>query len=123
MEKHSTESVFHAPEEIDLADAHKHFQHYSAIFIDTRSVDEYRKGHIPRAVSIPLNSLDFSQEILPELSRNERIISYCDGEDCSQSIDLAIMLSELGFNDVYFFFGGWTEWQKAGYPITTGDRP
>ena len=123
IHKYSQKNDFHAPEEIDLTIAYKHFQNYSAIFIDTRGAEEYQNGHISRAVSIPLNLLDFSREILPELSRNERIISYCDGEDCSQSIDLAIMLSEVGFNDVYFFFGGWTEWLKAGYPTMTGDMP
>lgn len=114
---------FHAPEEIDLEKAYQHFKNYTAIFIDTRSLAEYREGHIARAVSIPIDSLDFSAEILPGLSRNETIITYCDGEECSQSIDLAVILSEIGFNNVYFFFGGWAEWLDAGYSISVGDQP
>ncbi|MDO9547854.1 MAG: rhodanese-like domain-containing protein [Candidatus Marinimicrobia bacterium] len=123
MRVYDRKNDFHAPEEINLETAYSHFQNYTAIFVDTRSVEEYRSGHISRAVSIPLDSLDFNREVLPELSRNERIITYCDGEDCSQSIDLAVTLSEIGFNDVYFFFDGWTEWQNAGYPASAGDIP
>ncbi|MBU0713569.1 rhodanese-like domain-containing protein [bacterium] len=123
MHTYELKNNLHPPEEIDLETAYKHFRNYTAIFIDTRSVEDYRSGHISRAVSIPLEALDFSREVLPELSRNERIIAYCDGEDCTQSIDLAVRLSEIGFNDVYFFFGGWTEWQNAGYPASIGDIP
>ncbi|HDP68841.1 MAG TPA: rhodanese-like domain-containing protein [Candidatus Marinimicrobia bacterium] len=112
----------HAPEEIDLETAYRHFQNYSAIFVDTRSAADYRAGHIPRAVSIPLETLDYSADLLPDLPRNETLISYCDGEECAQSIDMAVLLSELGFTDVYFFFGGWDRWQSAGYPISVGDQ-
>ncbi len=113
----------HAPEEIDLATAYSHFDNYTAIFIDTRSADDYREGHIPRAVSIPLETLDTSENLLFDLSRGETLIIYCDGEECSQSIDMAVLLSEMGFTDVYFFFGGWDQWLAAGYPIQTGDHP
>jgi len=115
--------AYHAPDEIDLSSAYAHFQDYSAIFIDTRERDDYLKGHIARAISVPLDSLDFSREVLPGLSRSEKIITYCDGEECSQSIDLAVQLSEIGFSDVYFFYDGWTAWKKAGYPINVGDLP
>ena len=117
------EKDFHSPDEINLEITYKYFRNHTAIFIDTRSIEDYRKGHISRAVSIPMESLDFTKEILPGLSRNEKIITYCDGEDCFQSIDLAVILAEIGFNDVYFFFGGWSEWQNAGYPTSIGDMP
>lgn len=113
----------HAPQEIDLETAYRNFINYGAIFIDTRSADDYREGHIPRAVSIPLETLDASEALLFDLSRGETLISYCDGEECSQSIDMAVLLSEMGFTDVYFFFGGWEQWLTAGYPIQTGDHP
>jgi len=123
IQSFNLEKDSHPPDEIDLEITYKHFRNHTAIFIDTRSIEDYRNGHISRAVSIPLESLDFTKEVLPGLSRNEKIITYCDGEDCFQSIDLAVMLGEIGFNDVYFFFGGWGEWQTTGYPTSIGDIP
>ncbi len=117
------EVPLHAPEEINLKKALNFYQENTALFIDTRNTEDYINAHIPRSISIPLETLDLSGEVLPGLSKNQKIVTYCDGEDCSQSIDLAVHLGEVGFNDVYFFFGGWNQWQKAGYPQSSGEQP
>ncbi|MBC8485775.1 MAG: rhodanese-like domain-containing protein [Bacteroidetes bacterium] len=121
-DKSSTGQV-HVPEEIQLKNVLFHYENSSAIFIDTRNHEDYTEGHIPRAISIPLESFDFKSEILSELSKDQGIITYCDGEECSQSIDMAVYLEELGFTNVYFFIEGWLEWQESGYPISEGDQP
>jgi 3-mercaptopyruvate sulfurtransferase SseA len=54
---------------------------------------------------------------LEKLDPGRHIITYCDGEDCNASIDLAADLKMMGFANVNFFFGGWQEWRDAGYPI------
>ena len=116
-------STVHAPEEIGLEQAYEYFSDHSALFIDTRSTEDYITAHIPQAISIPLETLDYGTNILAGLSKNQRIVTYCDEEDCSQSIDLAVYLGEIGFNDVYFFFGGWDIWQSNRYPQKSGDQP
>ena len=50
------------------------------------------------------------------------LITYCDGEDCNASIDLAADLKMMGFARVVFFFGGWQEWLTAGYPTEMADK-
>ena len=45
-----------------------------AIFLDVRNQDSYATGHIPGALSIPLNELEARIE---ELDRNQWIITYC----------------------------------------------
>ena len=121
-DKSSTAQV-HVPEEIQLKSVLSYYENSSSIFIDTRNHEDYTEGHIPRAISIPLESFDFNSEILSELSKDQRIITYCDGEVCSQSIDMAVYLEELGFTNVYFFLEGWVEWQESGYPVSEGDQP
>jgi 3-mercaptopyruvate sulfurtransferase SseA len=56
---------------------------------------------------------------LPKLSKDEEIITYCDGSECETSLLLARELMDLGYTDVKVFFGGWQEWEKAGLSVET----
>jgi rhodanese-related sulfurtransferase len=44
-------------------------------------------------------------------------IIYCAGTECDLSILLGNKLFELGYRQIYIFFGGWLDWQNANYPI------
>lgn len=123
MQKSIIETKGHAPDEIDLKSAYGHYAEDNALFIDTRTPAKYRLGHIPRAISIPMETLDYATPILTNTPKDQKIITYCDGEICSQSIDMAVYLDELGFSDVYFFVGGWLQWQENGFPLTEGGQP
>jgi len=123
MQKSIIETKGHTPDEIDLKSAYRHYAEDNALFIDTRTLEKYRLGHIPRAISIPMETFDYATPILTNTPKDQKIITYCDGEICSQSIDMAVYLDELGFSDVYFFVGGWLQWQENGFPLTEGDRP
>lgn len=115
--------VMHPAEEINLKDAFKCFANGTAIFIDTRTSDRYRLGHIPGAISLPIEELSFEEFSLENLGLDQKIVTYCDGEECSESIDLALYLEEIGFSNIYFFMSGWQEWKNAGYQISEGDKP
>jgi len=115
--------VFHPAQEIRLPAAFAAFQKGQAIFIDTRSTEKYLDGHIAGALSFPLEEREVFEFEELQLQRDQKIVTYCDGEACSQSIDLAMQLEEMGYFDIYFFLGGWLEWQKANYPIMKGERP
>ena len=99
-----------------LPDAYTAFVNGSALFIDARSQDDYQKGHIKGAINIPAHAFMDSLQYLDNLNLNQILITYCDGADCNASIDLAADLKLMGFEQIYFFFGGWVEWQTAGYP-------
>jgi rhodanese-related sulfurtransferase len=113
----------HQPLEFRLNEAYEHYQNRSALFIDARTSAEYNEGHIPQAVSIPLEAFDYQTPILADFPMNQMMITYCEGESCSESIDLAVHLNEIGFSDVHIFIGGWEQWQAAGYPVNEGDQP
>jgi len=119
----SLDNMPHQPLELQLNEAYEYFQHRSAIFIDARTSLEYNEGHIPQAVSIPLQSFDYQTPILVDFPMNQMMITYCEGESCSESIDLAMHLNEIGFTNVCIYIGGWEEWQAAGYPVKEGDQP
>ena len=48
------------------------------------------------------------------------VIAYCDGEACSLSEDLALMLSDMDYENVKVLINGWTMWSQNGYPTEQG---
>ena len=106
-----------AASNISLKDAYSAHEKNSALFLDARSPGDFSAGHISRAINLPAHAFLDSMAYLENLDFNKHIITYCDGEDCNASIDLAADLKMMGFTEVNFFFGGWQEWRDAGYPI------
>lgn len=104
--------------DISLAEAKKLFLQKAAIIIDARSKDDYEKGHIRGARSLPWHEVDQRfMEVTKDISVNTPIITYCDGENCELSYHLANFLLDLGFTDVKILINGWTKWQKTDLPI------
>ncbi len=114
---------YHPPQEINRRQAFEFFARGSALFIDARSREQYASGHIPGAISFPLEEIDASQLSLENLSSGRRIVTYCENRGCGLSVDLAVLLSELGFTEVYFFPGGWEAWRAADYQKIKGSKP
>jgi hypothetical protein len=46
-----------------------------AVVIDVRSPEEYRQGHIPGAINLPIPQIEAGN--YPGLPRDKRLISYC----------------------------------------------
>ena len=47
--------------------------------LDVRPIDEYEKGHIPKAISIPLADL---KNCLEQIPKDKLVITYCRGMFC-----------------------------------------
>lgn len=76
----------------------------------------YDNGHLPGAVSIPLNELE--ERAPKELKKDEPVIVYCGSFSCSLSPRAAHDLeAHLGFKDVTDYEGGIKDWEDAGYPV------
>jgi rhodanese-related sulfurtransferase len=102
---------------VTLHDAKAAFDAHTATFIDARHEFEFTAGHIRGAVNIPLTHLDQHTNLVHQVSKDERLIVYCDGVACNSSIELAAKLLEYGFSHVEVFYGGWQEWTEAGFPV------
>jgi 3-mercaptopyruvate sulfurtransferase SseA len=59
---------------VRLADAKAAYDQKQAVFVDVRSTDSYQAGHIPDALSIPVDDLESR---LKELKPTDWIITYC----------------------------------------------
>jgi rhodanese-related sulfurtransferase len=107
---------------IGLEEAKRLFEQDAAIFLDARPQYQYAEGHIRGALSLPWQEVDhFFGEIAERLESSQTIITYCDGETCDLSHDLALLLKEMGFENVRVLVNGWTVWQQAGLLTQMGE--
>lgn len=83
--------------------------------LDVRPTEEYAAGHIPGAVSIPLDEL---ADRLAELPDNEQIIAYCRGTYCVLAHDAVRLLTTHG-HTANRLADGMLEWRLANLPIAT----
>lgn len=105
---------------IGLEDTWQSFERGREIFVDARSPEEYRKGHIPGAVS--LDARRFEERLssfLALVPLDAPLVVYCDGEGCGSSREVAELLKEAGYRNIRLFQGGWEEWLRSGYPRET----
>ena len=87
--------------------------------LDVRPVEEYRAGHIPGAVSVPLKELDSRLESLP---RDREIVAYCRGPYCVMAPAAIKILLARGYRGAVMGEGV-PEWRAQGLPVHEGDRP
>lgn len=79
------------------------------IILDVREPHEWRGGHLPGAVHIPLGSLDGR---IGELTRDRAVVTYCASG--MRSIDASYVLKRNGWTDVQSLAGGIHAWTRAG---------
>lgn len=81
--------------------------------LDVRPEEEFRAGHLPDAINIPLEQLE---AMLHRLPRDREIVAYCRGPYCVLSHEATQRLRQLGFR-VRRFEEGYPEWKAAGLPV------
>ena len=87
--------------------------------LDVRPAEEYRAGHIPGALSIPLRELE---RRLGELPRDREVIAYCRGPYCVLAIDAVALLRAHGFKAIRLE-DGIPDWRANGLKVAVGERP
>ena len=112
-----------AGEEIPLQDAAALFSAGQAVFVDARDAEIYAEGHVQGALSLPLHSFEQVFPAVRDHLAGKTVITYCDGERCSLSADLADALRAQGIENVLELRNGWTLWQEQGLPTATGRNP
>ena len=101
--------------EIDVDIAKKLFEN-NMLFIDARSEEYFKEGHILSALcNDDIEKL--INEIEKQISFDDGFVVYCSDDDCGSSEELAISLQEQGFMNIFLFKGGWKEWKKNNLPV------
>ena len=67
-----------------------------AVLVDVREEDEYRSGHIPGSINIPLSRIEKAKEHIPDV--NAPLFIYCLSGRRAQKATKT--LESFGFNNV-----------------------
>jgi rhodanese-related sulfurtransferase len=103
---------------IPFSEAVTAFDQKTAVFIDARGDDLFKQGHIKGAKNLPWHDVDdYFMALAKDLKPTDRIITYCDGETCNLSHDLALFLIDLGFLNTKVLVNGWTLWIDNNLPV------
>lgn len=84
--------------------------------LDVRPEDEYRAGHIPGAISIPVGELE---RRLADLPRDREVIAYCRGPYCVYAAEAVESLRQAGLR-ARRMEEGLPDWRARGLPVETG---
>jgi len=85
----------------------------TATVLDVRPEDEFRQGHVPGALNIPLSQLE---QRLAELPVDREVVAYCRGPWCVLSFEAVAVLRQRGYQ-VRRLEDGFPEWKVAGLPV------
>jgi rhodanese-related sulfurtransferase len=102
-----------AGERLDRGELERMVSEGEALVVDVRPKIEYEHGHLPEAVSVPVESLP---DAAAELPRHRRLVVYCRGAYCQFADEAVAMLRQAGF-DAIRLEGGWPEWVIEGRPV------
>ena len=109
---------------MNLEEAQAAFEGQSALFIDARTPEEYAEGHVPGALNLPTYEFEERFPGLADLVEEApSVILYCDGMECSDSLQVAERLIEVGCESVHVFEPGWRAWKDSGGPVNEGPDP
>jgi len=87
------------------------------VILDVRPHDEFTAGHIPGAISIPVDEL---RRRLKELPKGKHVIAYCRGSYCAFAPEAIRILMKKGYK-ASLLNEGWPDWASAGLPVEATD--
>jgi rhodanese-related sulfurtransferase/DNA-binding transcriptional ArsR family regulator len=86
--------------------------------LDVRPAEEYRAGHIPGALSVPLPEL---KRRLSELPKRRAIVAYCRGPYCVMAMEAVEILRKQGFR-AHRMDHGVIDWRARGWRVEKGEE-
>ncbi len=106
-----------------LSHAYTHWEQGAAspipfLFVDVRTPAEYRAGHVPGAINIPVDEL---ANRLNEVPRNRQVYVYCEAG--VRAARAGKLLAAKGFNNIEVVPASMRGWRDAGYPVKKGEQP
>lgn len=105
-----------AVEAVQSAELLRRVRDGAVTVLDVRPSEEYRAGHIPGALSIPLSEL---KQRLAGLPKNREIVAYCRGPYCVMAIEAVELLRKKGFK-AHRMEQGVADWRARGWRIEAG---
>jgi rhodanese-related sulfurtransferase len=83
------------------------------VVIDVREPEEFARGKIPGAYTIPRGVLEM--QVDGRLPREATVVLYCAGG--GRSALAAKSMADMGYDKVENLQGGWGAWTNSGLPV------
>lgn len=86
------------------------------LIIDARIRMDRKQGYIEGSVSLPdleTNCKSLAKEI-PD--KHTAVLFYCNGVKCGRSVKSSRKALKCGYDNIYWFRGGFEEWKQKGFP-------
>jgi rhodanese-related sulfurtransferase/DNA-binding transcriptional ArsR family regulator len=106
-------------EAVPMAELLKRARSKQVVILDTRPASEYVAGHIPGAISVPVDDLN---RRLQDLTKGKEYVAYCRGPYCVYA-DRAVELLRANGRRARRLLDGFPEWRAAGLPVASGAQP
>jgi rhodanese-related sulfurtransferase/DNA-binding transcriptional ArsR family regulator len=106
-------------EAVPMAELLKRARSKQVVILDTRPASEYVAGHIPGAISVPVDDLT---QRLQQLTKGKEYVAYCRGPYCVYA-DRAVELLRAHGRRARRLLDGFPEWRAAGLPVASGVHP
>jgi rhodanese-related sulfurtransferase len=86
------------------------------VILEVLPEEDYRKGHLPGALSVPLEHV---ADLVPELvaDRDMEVIVYSAHSQCNDGRRAAKELEALGYTNVRSYDAGKRDWIDHGLPL------
>ncbi len=85
--------------------------------IDARIRADRLQGYIEGSISLPdieTNCTSLAR-VIPK--KNAVVFFYCNGVKCGRSVRSSRIALKCGYNNIYWFRGGYAEWTAKNYPF------
>lgn len=79
--------------------------------VNVLGAEAFEREHIPNSINIPLADIDRFEQ---RFSKDKDIIVYCASLSCDASPKAATALEEKGFQSIFDYSGGLSDWKEAG---------
>ena len=89
------------------------------VVIDARKAsDRDEAGWIEGSIGLP--NYDTNAESLAKHipSKSTPVLFYCNGVKCGRSVESSKKAVSMGYQNIYWFRGGWEEWKQKGLPVS-----
>lgn len=104
-------------EPVTLTELDRRLREGSVTLIDVRPPEEFAAGHIPGAISVPIERLA-RRSAFP---KDQEVIAYCRGRYCVYAVEAVELLRKRGYRSRRFE-GGLPGWRAEGRRVVA-DQP
>jgi rhodanese-related sulfurtransferase/biotin operon repressor len=105
---------YHSLEPVATEELYEKVTRGEVVLLDVRPEEEFARGHIHQALSIPIDQL---LTRINELSKDKEIIAYCRGPFCVYADQTVELLIKNGFK-ANRMAEGYPDWKSKNLPVS-----